>query len=346
MKISLLSKVMFAAALLTASHNLMCYGQINSVLSPRITQSESNQEIENEKENDPNQDTVKSDKFVVGQVVDRLGHPNAASAGADSKTLTTSSQKLQTSAWFRDPVAYSEVSFTSTDNHGIAGADGQKYTAQVGFDFTTVGDVLVGLLYTYSYSDKELKIFGPFLQRNQNFSHTITAYAGKSFFNFLNVGGTASYKSEGASTYDNLPFSTRTRADIDGYGFSAFAGVSHTFGNWSLASTPTYIYQSEYTDTGFAFAPGTSASSGTLAILNKAEYSFTEKFSLAGLLDWTQIIHENSLPANSDRGWMTLGTRATYSFTKSLDAYLGYEVELFNREYSNQTVRLGGQLRF
>jgi hypothetical protein len=294
---------------------------------------------------DPSKDVVQAEKSATDRVIGRLEKPTAASAGVDAKEFKSASKTckpcsacMKSCDWIKDPVFYVDAGYQHIDDRRSFSMDGDKYLASAGVDFTTVGDILVGALYSYSAADKSLNNNSGFNLNQDSYAHTFTLYTGKNFFNWLNVGGTASYSNENLNL-KNAFFNART--DKDNYSASAFAGVSHTFGNWSLASTPTYIYQDEYTDSGFAFSTGT-ASSGTLAILNRADYAVTEKLTLGVIANWTQLLHENvvRLPSD-DRSWATFGARATYHYNAKLSVNAGYEAEVFNRIYDNHLVRLG-----
>lgn len=270
----------------------------------------------------------KIDDLTKDRVIDRLRQLSGVHAGAESVSYKDSKKDVfppeEECVWFCNPSVFVEYYYLNSNDKTSADFDGDTHSVSAGFDFTTIGDLLVGLIYSYSHADLESDSLR---SGSDSDSHFISLYAAKSVTNWLSVGLSGGYGHTDTVVSVRRPFQ-ETASDSDTWNVSPFFTLSYASDNFFASFTTTYL-----------FAHSGGSDTGKVSFDLRAGYSLTEWLTIAGNAKFTQIVHgrQNS---GQDDNWWTFGFKVTHHLTQNLDLYAGYDFE-FNSDYEDHTVTAG-----
>ncbi len=300
----------------------------------------------------PSNPTQLQSKDTALNAVNALTRNTRTSAGVemDPKSVapgTTASP--QVCEWFKKPAIYSDYGFNSSRDRREKSLDSEMHQVTFGGDFETIAAITVGAMYTFVYDHASTRNNSTLVHR-QSDAHLWSAYAGKNFMEWINVGGSFTYSKSAADLSEFAGGIPSLDRYVDSYAAAVFVGASHTWGAWQVASTPTLIYQYDrYDFTASGSTPGAlnpyDLDTTTFTWLNTVDYSITEKFQVGALLHWTHLVNQSHDPSpgltRNDRSWITPGVRFTYFPIENLQATVSYETDLLNAFYENHRLRCG-----
>jgi hypothetical protein len=300
----------------------------------------------------PNNDSARAEQTAVDRAIFRITRPALVGAGT---TLDTSKSIPQTagaegSTWFRQPNVYAHNLFTNTNDQRPFGLDSFQYRLQIGGDFLTYGDVVVGALYTYGLEDGEVDDLGAGITQDfDKTSHHLTLYAGRSFGDWFLAGATLTL---GWADIDQSTAGFQGGSDTFSYAPSGYVGVAHAWDQFGFSSVINYLYEDIYYDNGVTGTPGFNSSTGTLTWKTQGTWFAADWVDVSAFYKLTQIVHSNVsvfLPAgeSNDYNWSTVGTKATFYPAQDWEAYAGIDYDIFNRNYGeNVTGVIGAGYKF
>jgi hypothetical protein len=246
-------------------------------------------------------------------------------AGADVSKQVQEVETRRESEWFRYPSFFVEYNFIHSNDEREFGPDGDTHSGQIGFDCMIPADILVGITYSYSNTDLDHNLpIG-----SESDSHFVSAYLGKSFAGWVNVGvsgggGTSHVEPEGAPD-----------SDIDTWSVTPYVGLFHSWGSFSFSSTATYLHQDS----------DSASSTGKVTVDLNLKYAVTERFSIASITRYTESVDYDDT-VSEDRNWVTFGGKLNLKATQRVGLYGGYEYDAFNHDYENHTGRGGVSVEF
>lgn len=296
----------------------------------------------------PNYVPTEQAKTAIDSAISRA--TSATSLGTDMSKDVEPAAKLKDNAWFSSPAVYAEASWTGSNDKRPNGVNSDRLGTLVGFDFVSVHEIVVGLLYGYSHDWGKVDEANADIDNNNN---TVTLYAAKNFNKWFNVGGTLSY-----TNIDNIVGVPGIEGDqgleSDIFSPSIYFGISHTWNAFSFASTVSYLYNAESIDNKVAGAVDFDQSTGNLLWLNKVTYNINDMFAVSGLFNMTQILHTNvsdNLPppigSTNDHNWGTVGAEFSYYPCQNWEVTTGARYDVFNENYEETvTVSLGATYSF
>jgi hypothetical protein len=323
-------------AVISLAHNLMAYpssdyeGKELSSFAPNFV---------------PTEQTTSAIESAISRASSTSTH-----LGTDMSKDASAATKLKDNSWFSSPAVYAETSWTGSNDKRPAGVNSDRAAVSVGFDFLTVHDIVIGLLYGYSHDWGQVDESNADIDNNNN---TVTLYAAKNFSNWFNVGGTLSY-----TNIDSEVGTPTTAGDVglesDIISPSVYLGLSHTWNALSASSTLSYLYNDESIDNKTPTATDFDQSTGNLLWLNKLSYNISDMFTVSGLFNMTQILHsninDNTPPpagSNVDHNWGTVGAEITCYPAQNWDVTTGVRYDVFNENYQETvTVSLGATYSF
>lgn len=244
------------------------------------------------------------------------------------------------------PEVYLEFEWSHIQDLTVNGPDGDRVGPVLGADWSTPEGFVFGGAVSYA---AERRITTDVSTRSNDF--VFAAYAGKNFADWINIGATLVYDYQ---TRIIKSFQLRADGHNHTFGVSPFVGVSHTWGNFSFASTATYIYQyndvSLPTNTANIDLSESFGSSGYLHI-NEVSYSITDKFTASLLANINvEIEQEESTYTRaidiSDPFFVTWGARLEYQATDRLRGYAQFQADTFNSNFEVYTTTAGLSLSF
>lgn len=268
-----------------------------------------------------------------------VGRVTSAGAPSVDKGVTAPA------AW-GGPEVYLEFEWSHIQDLTVNGPDGDRFGPVLGADWSTPDGFVFGGAVSYA---AERRITTDVSTRSNDF--IFAAYAGKNFADWINVGATFVYDYQ-----TRIIKSFQLRADGHNHtlGVSPFVGVAHAWGNFSFASTATYIYQynsvSLPTNTNNINLSESFGSSGYLHI-NEFSYSVTDKFTVSLLANINvEIEQERSTYTKtidiSDPFFMTWGTRFAYQADDRWRIYGQFQADTFNKNFEVFTTTAGLSLSF
>jgi Autotransporter beta-domain len=311
----------------------------------------------------PNNPTNISNNLAVGRVVDSvisISGAKAAGVTTDAKAVSQTSVIGTTSEWFKNPAVFLNYGYTQQDDKRAAGVgyDGGIHSVQLGMDFATVEDIIVGAVYTSVLTDISSRIPNLANQYIEGESHNINLYASKTFGDWFLAGATVGFgkgqlKNKGLNGRDFNP-----AVNTDTLSVAPFVGAFHTYGAWSFATVPTLLMQTSTVQNevgGNPFGTGVGnppdISSSTLIWKNKVEYAVTDQLILGLKADYNQLLSQYGLPPTTpafrvDDNWIAFGPKIVWSPVEKWQVDVAYEHDLFNQTYDNHRINVGATYMF
>jgi hypothetical protein len=302
----------------------------------------------------PNNDANRAGDSATDRAIFRISQPVLLNAASTMAPVTTDSSApapaASGSTWFRQPSVFVNNLFTNTNDQRPLGLESTQYRLQVGFDFVSYADIIVGALYTYGLEEGEIDDFGPGITQDfDKTSHYLTLYAGRSFGEWFLAGATMTF---GDADQDNETLGFQGGTDTFSYSPSVYAGVAHAWDQAGFSSVAAYQYEDIYYDNGIAGAPGFNTSTGTFTWKTQGTWFAADWVDVSAFYKLTQIVHSNAqlflLPGeNNDHNWSNIGAKATFYPAKGWEAYAGIDYDLFNHNYGeNITGMIGAGYKF
>ena len=285
----------------------------------------------------------------VGNFVDNA---NNSSTGLGVEVVNNSKSVVKPAVTpcqgFRSPVIFAELEGHGYNDNRPNGVNSDGMAMRLGMDFKSYYDIVFGIMYNFGSDWGKISETSTSLYTH---THLFTLYAGKNFYDWLNVGATftTGIANEEAST----PTTRRTR-DIFDVAPSAYIGVSHTWKSWGFASTADYLYMEDnLSNNMLGTAPNDfNQSTGLLSWMNRGTYYFNDKFDLSGSFKYNQIVHTNvanTLPTGShnEHYWGTAGIKLNYHPADKWQFSGGFDYVVLTRYYDQSwTATLGTSYSF
>ena len=249
---------------------------------------------------------------------------------------------------FRDPVIFAEAEGHGYNDNRQNGVDSDGMALRLGISFKTYYDIVCGAMYTFGSDWGKISETSTSLYTH---THLFTLFAGKNFYDWLNVGATftTGIANEEASTP-----TTRSTRDIFDIAPSAYIGLAHNWKSWGFASTVDYLYMEDNLSNNML---GTARndfnqSTGLLGWKNKATYFFNDRLDLTGSFKYNQVVHSNvanTLPASThnEHYWGTAGLKLNYHPADKWQFSGGFDYVVLTRYYDQSwTATLGTSYAF
>jgi hypothetical protein len=311
--------------------------------------------------------TLLLDHTITRMIDSSARQPISAGVSMDKNIISTimAPDESKASEWFKSPTPYLTYQYTNQSDKrpNFAGYDGDINSVQVGLDFLTLGNVLVGAVYTGTVSNlkyDEGRVNG--IDSYDSESHSINIYASKTFADWFLLGATTGYtKSHSSQTDEVFLPSVISTLNGDGFSVAPFIGAYRTWGAWTVATVPTYLLQTAtFQEERVNSTNPADQSGGTLIWKNKVDYAVNEKVILGLKMDFNQVLHVNGVGAVSptlpttaspsdkriDDNWVTFGPKATFYPFEKWEVNLAYENDLFNQTYDNHRLTFGTSYAF
>lgn len=296
----------------------------------------------------PNNDSARTQSTSIDRVIFRITQPEPVSSGP----VDSAEMRHWENEGFRAPSVYVTNLFNTNNDKRPAGLDSFQYRLQVGGDFVTYADFVVGALYTYGFEDGEVDdaTIPPQKLDYDKISHHLTLYTGRSFGDWFVAGATMTL---GWSDLDSkIPaFAVQNGQDLFSYAPSVYAGVAHSWDHFGFSSVVAYQYEEIYYDPAEA-GDGFNTSTGTVTWKTAGTWHAADWVDWSVFYKLTQIAHTNvqiPLPAgeSNDHNWSTIGTKAVFYPAAHWEIEAGIEYDVFNRNYEeNVTGQLGCAYKF
>jgi opacity protein-like surface antigen len=277
---------------------------------------------------------------IVDRAIEQATDPtirqnNAAHAGVSTyggKTTKEYVEAEEECVWFCNPTLFVEYNYINTSDDRRLGSDADTHSFMIGGDFSTVWDLLIGGIYTYT--DQDLNSSGARSDSDIE-SHYFALYLAKTFMNFLNVGVVGTYGTTDIHTQQRNP-SDSFNSDIDTWSVSPFVGASHTWGAFSAGLNATYMW---------ADSQNNSERFATTLTLS---YAVTEQLVLSTSARYNIVTDSPNLqgPLTEDDDWLTVGGKISYRITDMVTLYAGYEYDALMEHLENHSARGGISLTF
>ena len=278
-------------------------------------------------------------KAAIDKTIDyRLSYGDAIHAAADDEAPEPAAVE---SPWMRNLTPFLTYNYASSRDRRRGGIDGDINGGTVGMTFKSLMDMTAGLMYDYSYCtgpggggvDMEMH------------SNTFTFFLSKNI-ELLYFGASFSFGDAEMRTYR---LRRRTSVDVDTFAVAPYLGLAaYQKGPLSLYSTLTCVWR--WQDFRYNRAiPSDDSSSGTLVLMNRANYELSEQFMVTGIFDFNDVVQEeltNMRQEDVDHCWLTMGVRFRYHLTDTAELYAGYTADVANQSYENHQVEVGVSLAF
>lgn len=278
----------------------------------------------------PDVPSYRINSFDTDRALDALmGVPTTAGMEV-SKGVKQVAPTVAPCVWFCNPSFYLEYDYINSQDQRVFGADSETHSAVVGFDFSTIDNILLGITYSYSNRDADLSPIG--LPDNED-SHFVSLYAAKSFAQWFNIGVSGGYG------FTSTEVRGLDSGDEDTWSISPFVGVAHSWGAFSASLTVSSIHTwSSPHDSGVNVEDDT----GKIGVGLKVGYAVTEKLKVQLSAKFVDIVYNESVNGlGEDHDWVTFGGKTTYRVSERFDVYLGYYYDAFNDTFHNHNVQVG-----
>lgn len=258
----------------------------------------------------PTNPTQKAQKTMTEKAAARATTPQAVSAGVDM----VSEGHLSSTQAFQDPALFMDHGFITSNDNRSFGVEEFQYNLQLGMDFATYYDFVVGFMYTYAHRDGEVDDTPGAILDIDSSTHLFSVYVSRMIYDYLIAGATMSLG------YDRVDQEiTGAVVDFDFDRFivspSAFFGFAKAWDTWSLSSIASYIYEESHWNPDGNFLPtgAFNQNTSTFTWNNKATYFLCDTWDIAGEFGLTQIIDTNvsTLPDDDDF-WGTIGASTSW----------------------------------
>ena len=280
---------------------------------------------------------------IQGRLNDEEQTPHAGmSASKEYKGYKGKEPVQPECTWFCNPSVFGEYQFISSDDERTLGSDSNTHSFELGGDFRTIGDLLVGTVYSFS----DLDGHSNFLHSTTSIdSHYVSLYVARSFWRFLNVGISTGYGHSDIESSVHGPRGKATASQVETWNYSPFIGLSHRFGALSTSLTTTFLQTNSWNDSPNR---ATDDETGKVMVKLNIGYAVTEKLNVSASARYTWVVeHEASEKGfEEDYQWATFGTKITYHVTEPFEVYAGYEADVWNQSYENHTVKGGVSYAF
>lgn len=275
------------------------------------------------------------------------------SAGSTLVDYDSPQAALKDDSWFRSPAVFADYSFSTANDKRAFGLDSDQHDVNVGIDFLTVYDIIAGMMVTYSNFHGTADDIPGARIRTDTDTVQLSWYLSKQFNDWLFGGATLSYS---LSDLDQRTAgAANTDFDIDTISTSFFLGATHSWDQFNLASTVSYIYVDATWDP--VNQPGVTndfnQSSGTFLWKTSGTWFATDWLDFTAAYQMTQIVHENFntiAPAGTnsdDNHWGTISLTGNLIPTQNWQLFTGVEYVVFNDNYQESiTVRSGATYSF
>ncbi|MDD5260895.1 MAG: hypothetical protein PHD76_03510 [Methylacidiphilales bacterium] len=262
------------------------------------------------------------------------GSPNGL--GVDSVDTSKSVVKpaATSSEWFRHPAFFAELEGGGSNDTRVNGIASDRFVFRLGMDFQTVADIVFGIMYNQGDEWGTISETSTHLFTN---THLFTLYAGKNFFDWLNVGATFT---TGIANETSKSLTFRNDRDIFTLAPSVYIGVAHSWKEWGFSSTASYIYDEDNLTNN---ANGTATSDfnqspGMLSWINKGTYYINDKFDVTGMFKFNQILHTNvvnnvSSGEHNEHHWGTAGVKFNYNPSDKWQISTAFDYVVLSENY-------------
>ncbi|NJK92234.1 MAG: autotransporter outer membrane beta-barrel domain-containing protein [Blastochloris sp.] len=218
---------------------------------------------------------IQSQKSAINFAVSKISVRDG-SLGSEMSGSAEAAMPGAKSEWYHSPALFADGTWTGSNDQRPTGIRNDRVGFQVGYDFLTWQDIVVGMMYGYSHDWGTVDdVFAPGTLDIETDYHTFTLYTGKNFADWVNIGGTlsATYL-ENESDLGGLPI-----ASFDEWVLSpsAFVGVAHKWDKLGASSTVSYVYTNEAISPRPTNTTAYQQSTGSLLVLNKLSYDVMEK---------------------------------------------------------------------
>jgi len=226
---------------------------------------------------------------------------------------------------------YTGYTYINTRDSRLAGLDGDVHSGNIGVDFFTHSDILLGFLY--SYSDTTLSQAGSTASSD---AHFFSVYGAKQLRPWMSLGTVVGYGTGDTSVTlgPRFPGFGTTSIDNDTWHVAPFLNTYyHLGGPWSLSTSTSY----QYTDVD-------SSGQHALTLEVRAHYAATDRISLTALARYFQEL-SNQTKLHDDN-WITVGGRLNYAVSHCTDVFVGYEYDAMSDHFDNHSVIAGVSFDF
>lgn len=274
---------------------------------------------------------------IQGSAIDRvLLRVHDQSLGATAGTTTKGSYKEYKDkqpvepecVWFCNPSVFGDYRYTNTDDMREIDMDSNTSAGTGGFDFMTVGDLMVGAIFSYNRIDT----VSEFLRAtSKSDAYFVNMYLAKTFAQFLTLGVTGGY--------GHTDVITRVRgvdrpllvvaADSDSWSVSPFITMSYVADAFFASLTSSYLY----VHTG-------SDDTSKIAFQLNTGYNLTEWLTAEINGKYTLNVAGPDTEPGEDDYWVGVGGKLTAHLTSHLSLYTSYGFD-FNTDFQEHSV-VGG----
>jgi hypothetical protein len=235
---------------------------------------------------------------------------------------------------FKDPVLSGGASYTVFDHDIVGGFDGDEVGANLAFDAHIADGLVAGVLYHHTARDSRNEI-----GTNEDLSsHGFSIYAGKRYFDLLNVGAAYNY----LTTDHDLSGTVVSNLDRDSHGLTLLAGVSGRKNLWSWASTASFSYLHDN------YEAQVGLDTGRFGLSNGLNYDLFKWMTAGVNLSYYNFIHQAVFPGatRTDDDYWTAGPRFSFFPTDRLALNLDFDAMLGYQDYESQTIRVSADYSF
>jgi len=248
------------------------------------------------------------------------------------------------SGWFDDPRPFVEYHYGSNRDRRRGGLDTDLNGGTVGLTFRSVDDIIVGLMYDYTYGTG----VGPGMVENDMDTNSFTFFLSKNI-DLLYFGSSFTFSDSDVRTRAGAA-GRRTVVDADAFVLAPYVGVAaYQQGPLTAYSTLTMVWRWQDFNYNRNIASDDS-SDGTLVLMNRADYAMSDQCIVTGIFDWNRVLQEEYADIapleDPDHCWFTLGGKVRYYLSKNLEVYAQYTADVGNESYENHAVNVGVSFSF
>jgi hypothetical protein len=234
----------------------------------------------------------------------------------------------------KSPMVYPSVTYKTLNDESFGGFDGDEVAGDISFDADIYSGLIAGIIYNHAYRSAQ----NDFNTDEHMNSNGVSLYGAKRLHDLVNVG--ASYNFTHAD--HRLSRGVTANLDCDSNGFILFGGLSNRSNKWSWGTTASFGYVSD------DYVEQKDLETGRFAWNANVGYDFSKYVTLAGVINYYNIIFQNVFPGASirDDDYYTLGPRILIYPNDSIVVHIDFDSMLGFNDISSHTLRTGMTIAF
>ncbi len=234
---------------------------------------------------------------------------------------------------FKNPVVTPGFSYRSYDDGATGGFAGNEMGGDISMDADIYDGLIAGLFYQHLYRGGS----NQFATSERLESNGISLYAGKRFFDLMNVG--LSYNH--AWTDHRLTRGVTRNLDRDSDGFTVLWGASDRMGHWSWNVTPSLTYVHD------AYSKQKALDTSRMTVGMGLNYDAAKWLTVGGALNYNVFLQQDSFTGGAlDNDYITIGPRLRFIPLENFAINLDFDDQEGFKNYRSYAAHIGFEYAF